>query len=135
MSVLFSRACEYALRALIEMAYHPEKNIWTVKELAEPTDTPAPFLAKTLQTLVKYGILNSAKGRRGGFSFNQPINKIYVMDIVDIIDGPALVEECALGFAHCNDENSCPFHTQWDNIRDAIIHALRTQSLEQLVEQ
>ncbi len=69
MPILFSRACQYALRGLVEMARHKENQFWTVQELAEQTKTPAPFLAKTFQTLVKNGVLTSTKGRRGGFSF------------------------------------------------------------------
>jgi len=72
MPVIFSRACEYALRGLVEMARHPEKQFWKIQELAEQAETPAPFLAKTFQSLVKAGILNSSKGRQGGFSFNIP---------------------------------------------------------------
>ena len=67
MAVVFSRACEYALRGLIEMARNPENKFWSVQELAKRTKTPAPFLAKTFQTLVKARILNSNKGRGAAF--------------------------------------------------------------------
>ncbi len=56
MPVIFSRACEYALRGLVEMARHPEKKSWIIPEVAERSNTPAPFLAKTFQSLVKGGI-------------------------------------------------------------------------------
>ncbi|MFQ5769632.1 MAG: RrF2 family transcriptional regulator [bacterium] len=130
MPVLFSRACEYALRGLVEMASHPEQEFWTVQELAEQTNTPAPFLAKTFQTLVKSGVLNSTKGRHGGFSFAMPVKKISLMDIVNIIDGPTLAKDCALGFPECGGEETCPFHIQWSVIRETIIDALSKQSLE-----
>jgi Rrf2 family protein len=133
MSVIFSRACEYALHALIEMARHPEKESWTVQELAKQTNTPAPFLAKTFQTLVKAKILHSTKGRRGGFSFARPANKVFLIDIVNIIDGPTLAKNCALGFPHCSDVRPCPFHNHWAKIRASIIDALNNQSLAHIV--
>ncbi|MFQ6114673.1 MAG: RrF2 family transcriptional regulator [bacterium] len=135
MSVIFSRACEYAIRGLAEMARHPEKKYWTVKDLANHTHTPAPFLAKTFQILVKGGLLSSTKGRHGGFSFARPLTQISLLDIVNIIDGSTLAEDCALGFIECDSENPCPFHAQWAPIRDSIIQALGGQYLAKFAEQ
>ncbi len=129
MSVLFSRGCEYALRGLVEMARRPEKPFWTVQELAKLSETPAPFLAKTFQILVKHGILSSTKGRRGGFSFARPLQDISLMDVVGIIDGPTLANECALGFDECSEKNPCPIHFQWRDIREQIVRALSAESL------
>jgi Rrf2 family protein len=129
MPVLFSRACEYAVRALFEMARRPERESWTIQELANRTDTPAPFLAKTFQSLVKGEILISTKGRRGGFAFARPPQKITLMEIVELIDGPALAQNCALGLPTCSSDNPCPFHVQWKGIRDSIASALQQQTL------
>ncbi len=129
MPVVFSRACEYALRALFEMARHPEQDSWTVQELAARTGTPAPFLAKTFQALVKGKILSSYKGRKGGFTFARGPNRVYLLDIVNIIDGPALETDCALGMPACSDLSPCPFHQHWKDIRRNIIAALREETL------
>ncbi|MEK7726767.1 MAG: Rrf2 family transcriptional regulator [candidate division KSB1 bacterium] len=129
MPVVFSRACEYALRALFEMARHPEQENWTVQELARRTDTPAPFLAKTFQLLVKGEVLNSSKGRMGGFTFMRKPDKITLMEVVDIIDGPSLSKDCALGLPSCNEKDPCFFHSYWKGIRETIMAALRNESL------
>lgn len=133
MSVLFSRACEYALRALFEMARHPEQDSWTVQELAQRTDTPAPFLAKTFQSLVKGNILTSMKGRRGGFAFARAPQRVSLIEIVDLIDGPDVSKNCALGLAYCSDDAPCPFHVHWKGIRTTIANALRHETLAQTV--
>ena len=132
MSVIFSRACEYALTGLIEMARHPENELWRIQELAEMTNTPAPFLAKTFQLLVKGGILNSSKGRRGGFSFAHSPGKLSLLDIVEIVDGDTIAKECVLGFPECGDKNPCPFHEQWGPIRKRIIDTLGRKTLADL---
>jgi Rrf2 family protein len=131
MPVLFSRACEYAVRALFEMARRPNQESWTIQELASRTDTPAPFLAKTFQSLVKGDILISTKGRRGGFAFARPPQKISLMEIVELIDGPALAHNCALGLPACSNDAPCPFHEHWKTLRDSIALALRHQTLAQ----
>jgi Rrf2 family protein len=129
MPVLFSRACEYALRALFEMARHPKQEFWTIQELADRTDTPAPFLAKTFQSLVKGEILISNKGRHGGFAFARAPQKISLIKIVEMIDGPALAYNCALGLPTCSNDEPCPFHAHWKAIRDSITNALQHQTL------
>ncbi len=135
MPVLFSRACEYALRALFEMARHPEQEFWVVQDLARRTNAPAPFLAKTFQSLVKGEVLISIKGRRGGFAFARPPQRISLMEIVDLIDGPDVSKNCALGLTTCNDDTPCPFHRHWKSIRASIANALRHETLVQNVPQ
>jgi DNA-binding IscR family transcriptional regulator len=56
------------------------------------------------------------------------------MEVVTIIDGTALAEECALGFSQCNGKNPCPFHNDWGPIREIIIGALSTQTLAKLAK-
>ncbi|MFQ5639390.1 MAG: RrF2 family transcriptional regulator [bacterium] len=132
MPVLFSRACEYAIQGLVEMARHPEKKLWRIQDIAQATNTPAPFLSKTFQILVKGRILSSTKGRGGGFSFAVPTKNISMMDIVNIIDGSSLSKKCALGLPECSGEsNPCPFHEHWGPIRDSIIDALRRKTLDE----
>lgn len=129
MSVLFSRGCEYALRGLVEMARHPEQEYWTILDLASRTETPAPFLAKTFQQLVRAKLLRSAKGRGGGFAFARPPQEISVIGVVETLDGDALAQECALGLPECSEANPCPFHRHWKGIRESILEALTAESL------
>lgn len=133
MSVIFSRACEYALRGLLEMAQDSEKTNWTIPEIAKQSNTPAPFLAKTFQLLVKGGIVNSSKGRQGGFSLARPADQIFLIDIVNIIDSTTLTHDCALGLPQCHDDNPCPFHLHWKKIRVPLVEALSQKSLAALV--
>ncbi|NIR49224.1 Rrf2 family transcriptional regulator [candidate division KSB1 bacterium] len=135
MSVIFTRACEYAVRGLVEMARHPETESWTIPEIAEASSTPAPFLAKTFQLLVKGRVLNSARGRQGGFTFARPTDQIFLIEIVEIIDGTTLTHDCALGLPECNDDNPCPFHEHWKRVRVPLIEALSQESLAHLAKQ
>jgi len=132
MAVIFSRACEYAIRGLVEMAKDKDKLNWKVPEVAERADSPAPFLAKTFQSLVKGGILISTKGRQGGFSFAKPSTEIFVIEVVNLIDGGRLTHDCALGLPDCHDDNPCPFHTQWRRVRAPLIEALSKETIEHL---
>ncbi len=135
MSVLFSRSCEYALQALVEMARHPEQKFWNVFKLAEQLNIPANFLAKIYQSLAKKGILISRKGAKGGFAFAEPPEQIAVLGVIETIDGLELVHECVMGLPQCGDDNPYPFHEDWKKIKEIIHTGLGKKSLANFAEQ
>jgi len=111
------------------MARHPEIAKWSVLNLAKQIDIPAPFLAKNFQLLAKGDILNSTKGRQGGFRFAKAPDTIAVIDVVEAIDGPELVHRCTLGFPECGDDNPCPFHFDWKKIRAELVEVLANKTV------
>lgn len=129
MSVIFSKACEYGLRAAVEMAREGDRKVHLAQNLANRLDIPAPFLAKILQLLVKKGVLNSSKGRGGGFSFARPAKEIRLNEIVEAIDGVALSRECAMGLPACGDANPCPIHHTWAPIRRSLLELLDSKTV------
>jgi Rrf2 family protein len=130
--VMFSRACEYAIRVLSVMAGEPERRSWQIHDLAAKTGTPAAFLSKIFQMLTKANVLNSTKGRGGGFSFERPVDEIFLTNIIEAIDGNSLFEECVLGLPECGGDAPCPFHDDWTEIRETIVRALSQKSLADL---
>jgi Rrf2 family protein len=134
MPVLFSRACEYAIRVLSVMASQKDRKVWRIHELASDTATPAAFLSKIFQHLAKAGILNSSKGRNGGYTFARPANEIFLANIIYAIDGDGLFEACVLGLPECGAEAPCPFHDEWGKIRESIVASLSQKSLADLAD-
>ena len=130
MSVIFSKACEYGMRALVEMARDQKDEVHLAQNLAKRLKIPAPFLAKTLQALVKEGILYSTKGRSGGFSLARPAAEIRLIEIVEAIDGLGLVRECVLGMPRCSDGQPCAVHEKWAEIRAVILDMLNVTTLK-----
>jgi len=130
MAVIFSRACEYGMRALIEMARDQKQEVHLAQKLARRLDIPAPFLAKTLQLLVKRGILRSTKGRSGGFSLARPATQIKLIEIVEAIDGLGLAHECVMGLPDCGDKHPCSAHDSWAPIRKSIVNLLSMKTLK-----
>ncbi|MFQ5632773.1 MAG: RrF2 family transcriptional regulator [bacterium] len=135
MTVLFSQARKYSIRALVEMARHPEKSQWSVFNLAKDLGIPPPFLAKNFQLLAKSDILISMKGRQGGFSFAQPPDNISVIKVVEAIDGTELIHQCTLGIPECGDDNPCSFHFDWKRIRAELVDVLSSKSIAQFARE
>jgi len=132
--VKFSQASEYALRALTELA-RCEPDQWVLtSDLAELLGSPVHYLAKVLQTLARRGILESQRGRQGGFRLARPADTVTAWDVVAELDDVRKLEACVMGEADCSDETACPLHALWKQIRERFFDELQNTSLRQLAE-
>lgn len=109
---MFSKACEYGIRATIYIAHQSEqKHKVSLKDVAEAIKSPEPYTSKILQKLSKNGIILSEKGPKGGFSIpSEQLKTLTLSQIVSTIDGNDLFTNCLLGFHSCNDKKPCPIH-------------------------
>ncbi|WP_413513171.1 RrF2 family transcriptional regulator [Myroides odoratus] len=129
---IFSKTCEYALRAVLYIAKRSEQGYKSgIKEIAEEVNSPEHFLAKILQKLSREGLIQSTKGPNGGFyldhvDFNRPL-----AEIVEAIEGKELFIGCAMGLSYCSETNPCPLHNDFKKIRDNLAHVLRTTTIGQ----
>jgi len=131
---MFSKTCEYAIRASIFIATQSYENKRvTIKEIAENIDSPTSFTAKILQILAKKGIVQSIKGIGGGFEIpKEDIKKISLSQIVTAIDGDVIFTGCGLGLHHCSQERPCPLNKKFRNIREDLAKMLENTNLEEL---
>lgn len=135
---MLSNTCKYAIRAVIYLATHKgdEKKIG-IKEISNELDIPTPFLGKILQSLAKHKLLSSTKGPHGGFCFARPVDEISLYDIVEIIDGLDLFENCLIGMHPCksNEDDSlrCPVHDQFSEIRSKLFDLFKTETIAKIV--
>ncbi len=131
---MLSNTCKYAVRAVIYLAVWQNGDTKIgIKRIAKELNLPTPFLGKILQLLTKHKLLNSTKGPNGGFSLAKPANEISLYDIVTIIDGNGLFEECMIGLKICEIDKSkeimCPFYQKSHPIRSKILSVFKEQSV------
>ena len=127
--MLFSRACEYGIRAVLHLAASNASGPVLVREIAEALRIPSPFLSKVAQLLTRQGLLVSRKGPGGGLSLARSAESITLKQVVEAIDGPDLMNACILGIPECSDDAPCPLHEHWGGIRKGISHMLENQSI------
>lgn len=131
---MFSKACEYGIRAAIYIAGQSfqDKRV-SLKDISRQIDSPIAFTAKILQQLAKNNILLSIKGPNGGFEIEkQNLNKIQLSDIVSSIDGDDIFNGCGLGLKICSEQHPCPVHDSFKEIRENLKNMLETTSLYEL---
>lgn len=131
---MFSKTCEYAIRATIYIA--EQSNVGKrvcLKQIAAAIDSPEAFTAKILQQLSRADIIDSVKGPSGGFSIEKKkAHQLKVGKIVLAIDGDNVYKGCGLGFKECSEVRPCPVHHKFKKVRDELKHMLETTSIYEL---
>jgi Rrf2 family protein len=113
-----------------------EPDAWCLnREIAAELALPQQYLTKILRALASEGILESQRGRSGGFRLARPAEKITLLDVVDPLDHLSERQACILGQATCSDVRSCPLHDPWRRISDSLCRMLRGRTLAQLTRQ
>ncbi|MBE9464315.1 RrF2 family transcriptional regulator [Dyadobacter subterraneus] len=119
--MVFSKTCEYAIRAVIFIAQKSENGDKIgIREIAAGIDSPVHFIAKILQDLSKRGLVQSSKGPNGGFYIDQDSKKKTLADIVRAVDGDNIFIGCGLGLKNCSETKPCPLHNEFKIIRSKI---------------
>jgi len=131
---MFSKSCEYGIRATIFIAEESAKGKKTgIKEIARRISSPEAFTGKILQTLVKHQIIASSKGPSGGFYIpGESLSEIKLVRVISAIDGDTVFKNCALGLGECSEDSPCPLHTEFKRIRDDLEELLHSTSIEDL---
>ena len=131
---MFSKACEYAIKATIYIAQQSNANRRVnVKEVSKEVNAPEAFTAKILQQLCRENILSSIRGKQGGFVFDIERQKeIKIFDVVMLIDGDSLFTNCGLGLHKCSSENPCPVHDDFKAVRNALVAMVQKYSFYDL---
>ncbi|QOW10388.1 Rrf2 family transcriptional regulator [Kaistella flava (ex Peng et al. 2021)] len=131
---MFSKACEYAIKASIYIAQQSHQNrSANVKEVAKSVNAPEAFTAKILQQLCRENILESIRGKQGGFIFQVDKQKqIKIFDVVQLIDGDGIFTNCGLGLQKCSSENPCPVHDDFKEVRNGLVAMVQKYSFYDL---
>ena len=130
--MILSRTSQYAIQALIYIAMQPRGLPVLNRTVAEHLNVPPAYLAKIMQNLSRGSLLYSFRGRLGGFCLREDGEKTDLMQILTLIEGPGLTDNCVLGLKVCSDETACPMHATWRPIKANIIKLLHQQTLEKL---
>lgn len=131
--ILFSKSCEYAIRAVIYIAQQSAKGIRVgIKDISADTDSPEPFIAKILQQLTRPGVVSSAKGPNGGFYVTDLQADLPLMSVVLAIDGEKLFVGCGLGLKTCSETTPCPVHHEFKIIREGLKQMLEQTTITAL---
>ncbi|HRO41568.1 MAG TPA: Rrf2 family transcriptional regulator [Flavipsychrobacter sp.] len=130
---MFSKACEYGIRATVYIAAETVNGSKVgIDEICAHIEAPKHFTAKILQVLTRHEIVSSQKGVNGGFYIDPQQQRMPIKLIVEAIDGNKLFIGCGLGLKQCSEERPCPLHHQFVGIREALNKMMDETTIDRL---
>jgi Rrf2 family protein len=132
---MLSNKAKYGLKALIHLAGAEGQTL--AGDMAKDNNIPRKFLDAILVELRNAGIINSKKGKHGGYLLARPAEKITVGQVIRILDGPLAPIACASKSAYqrcadCPDEDACAIHDIMLDVRESIALILDRTSIASL---
>lgn len=130
---MFSNSSKYALKAVLFLALHSnEEHKIMVKDFYERINVPKAYLSKLLQELTRQNVVSSSRGPKGGFYLSEANQKLPLMRVIDVIDGPRRMTSCMLSLEDCDEDKPCPLHAIFQPPRAKLIHNLRKMTIREL---
>ena len=120
--MLHSQKCQYALRAVLELAKHMDGGPTRVADIAEAQAIPPRFLENILNELKQGGFVQSVRGRAGGYLLARQPDEITVGEIIRFIQGPIVVVHCMFSdnMVDCPLAGNCPYLPMWERAEAAL---------------
>lgn len=125
-----STRSDYAARALLSLALHESERPTSVKEIAERTNLPQPYLEQILLAVKGAGLVRSKRGVGGGYVLARPTNEITLADILNAVEGP--MPPATEDHDHC--EGHCVLQEVWQWVGDQTSLLMGGYTLADLVE-
>ncbi len=134
--MIYSKTCEYAIRALIYFAAHPEAVSATVKDVSKDSGVSAAYVAKIFQCLAQARILRAQRGPHGGYSLLIPPVELTLLKIVQALDdfSKSSFSNCIMGFDKCADVNPCPLHEDWKRAKEKMLARLNASTIADMAK-
>lgn len=134
-----SKRTQYSLRALYALARSFGQGPVLISHLAEEEAIPKKFLEQILLSLKSSGLVESRKGKGGGYSLVRSPDKITVADVIRLMEGPLAPLPCAseTRFRKCDecvDIETCGTRMVMREVRDAIAQILDSTTLAMVCE-
>jgi|DewCreStandDraft_2_1066082.scaffolds.fasta_scaffold01826_5 Rrf2 family protein len=130
-----SRRGDYGLRLVLELALTPPGEFVPAATIAEKQDIPLAFLGKIINQLVVAGLVRTQRGARGGVTLTRSPADISLLDVVEALEGPLLLNTCLRAPGTCQRDIFCPIYTAWGQAQAALVHSLRSITFDTLADQ
>ncbi|MFT3702002.1 MAG: Rrf2 family transcriptional regulator [Agriterribacter sp.] len=134
---MLSKKTQYAFKALMYMGQSQKEGPILISEIARKKKIPIKFLENILLELKNVGILDSKKGKGGGYFFKESPSTITLAKVMRLLDGPIALLPCvSLNFyERCKncDEKSCGLRDTLILARDATLKILEKKTVADLV--
>lgn len=128
-----TRQADYAVRAVLYLAEKGPETRSATSQIAQKQQIPPSFLAKIVSQLSVAGLLQTSRGARGGVSLARPPEQISLLEVVEAIDGPILLNECVAGNGSCTFDDNCPMKPIWCDAQLELVQRLKSTTFDHFI--
>src|SRR5688572_3180189 len=131
---MLSKKAKYAIKALVKLAKEYQKGPILISEISEQERIPKKFLEAILLELKNAGILNSRKGKGGGYYLLKDPKEVPLANVIRLFDGPLALQPCvSLNYyekcEECIDEDYCGIRSVIKEVHSEMLKVLNSNSL------
>ena len=132
-----SQKCQYALRAIFELAKRKDQAPVKIAEIADVQAIPVRFLEVILSQLKQGQFVSSQRGNRGGYMLARSPAELTVGEVMQFMQGPVGPVDCVVGGSKdkCPLYGDCAFLPMWTKVAEAISDIYDNTTFLDLVEQ
>jgi Rrf2 family protein len=135
-----SKRTQYGLKAVLNLASHYGEGPVLISSISESEGIPSRFLELILLQLKNRGLLQSKKGKGGGYELSRPPSTVTIGSLIRIMEGPLAPLPCASETAfkpceECPDVEGCGIRIVMRQVRDAVAEVLDRTTLADLLRQ
>ena len=121
---------------MVELARHYGSGPVSLSEMADHESLPRPYLEQLVVSLREAGLVTSTRGAHGGYELSRPPADIHMSEVITALEGPIAPMVCAsddpLHAEICQRAGFCNVERLWQRVREAIVGALDSMTLEEL---
>jgi len=122
------------MRAMLDLAQHYDDGLVLVKDVARRQEVSERYLEHLFLSLKTAGLVKSVRGAHGGFTLARSPNKIKLMDIISVSEGPLALVDCVVDASVCPRSSKCAARDLWHELQSAMGEVLGSLTLQDLVE-
>ena len=128
-----TRQADYAVRAVSYLAQIGADRRAATSQIAKEQQIPPSFLAQIVSQLSVAGLLQTSRGARGGVTLAKAPEEISLLEVVEAIDGPILLNDCVSDSNDCEFADKCLVRPIWIDAQTYLVDKLRATRFDMLI--
>ena len=126
---------KYGLYAMYYLAAHAGEGPLPLQSISTMGGVPKQYLEQLLGNLRRAGLVSTVRGAQGGYQIAAAPENITLRDIIDAVEGPIELSECASADNTCLKSGTCPVRWVWQHVTDSINSELEKIKLSDMLTQ
>ncbi len=124
----------YGLRILFDLALHQDEPPRLIRDIAESQHISEKYISRLIIALRRAHMVRSIRGAKGGFQLAMKPEKLTLLDIVEVMEGPISIVDCIFNPKKCGRNDQCAARAIWNTLNSEIREAMRKITLADILK-